>query len=107
MLGRCRFRRDAKVAESGNLALRERLVGEVRQGRTAPQSQRSLQRRGGPLATARGELASPLADEPLEALRVEALGIKLQLVAVLARRDHALETVVLRTRERLAQPRDV
>ena len=38
-------RRDAQVVEPGDLALRERLVGEIRQRRAAPQRQRLLERR--------------------------------------------------------------
>ena len=81
-------RRDAQIIEPGDLALRERLVGELRQRRAAPQRQRLHERRNGALRAAAGQLAAPLGNEPLEAVRVEALGIKLQLVAVLAGHDH-------------------
>jgi hypothetical protein len=80
-------RRDAQVIEPSDLALREPLIGEVRQGRAAPQRQRPLKRRSGAFRAARGEFAPPLGDETLEAVRVEAFGIELQLIAVFAGDD--------------------
>jgi hypothetical protein len=100
-------RRHAQLVEPGDLALRERLIGEVRQRRPAPQRQRHLKRRRGALGAARGEFAPPLCEEPLEAMRVEALRIEPQLVAVLPCRDRRGRTVALPARERLAQPGDV
>ena len=100
-------RRHAQVVEPGDLPLREGLVGELRQRRAAPQRQRPLQRRNGALRVAAGQLASPLGHEPLEAVRVEALGIEPQLVAVLARHDHAGRGAAGLTRQRLAQAGDL
>ena len=88
-------------------ALREGLVGKLRQRRAAPQRQRPLERRNGAPRVAAGQLAPPLGHEPLEAVRVEALGIEPQLVAALARHDHAGRAVAGLTRQRLAQAGDL
>jgi hypothetical protein len=100
-------RRDAQIIEPGDLALRERLVGHFGQRRAAPQRQRLLERRNGALRPAPGQLAAPLGHEPLETVRVEALGIEPQLVAALARHDHASRAVAVLARQRLAQAGDL
>jgi hypothetical protein len=100
-------RGDPQVLEPGDLPLREGLVGELRQRRAAPQRQRLLERRNGALRVGAGQLGAPLGHQPLEALRVEAVGIERQLVAALARHDHAGRAVTGLTRERLAQARDL
>jgi hypothetical protein len=78
-------RGDLQVIETGDLALREWLIGQLLQRRTAPQRQRPLERQDGPLRMTAGQLTPPFGRQPLEAVRVEALGIEPQLVAAPAR----------------------
>ena len=82
--------RDAQVLQSRDLALGERLEGQIRQRRPAPQRQRRLERRRGPRRVARGELAAAFRHQALELVGVEPPGVEPELVAVLAGRDHAV-----------------
>ena len=83
--------------------LGEGLVGQVRKGGPAPQRERTLEHGARDLGTAGGELASALGQEPLEARGIEALGIELEPVAVLAGHDRVRPAVVAGLRERLPQ----
>ena len=98
---------DPHVVKTGDLALREGLVRQLRQRRAAPQGQRPFERRNGTLGTAAGQLAPPLGHEPLEAVRIELLGIEPQLVAAPARHDHPLRSVAGPGGERLTQAGDM
>ena len=89
------------VLQARDLALGERLVGEVVERRAAPERERRVQRRDRPLGAARGELAPPLRQPALEPVRVELLGLDPQLVAVLARDHHVARASALRSRETL------
>ena len=87
----------AQVLEPGYLRLRERLVCQVRERRAPPQRERALERlerRSGPLGR---ELSPALLEQPLEPVRVELVGVDLQLVAVTAGHEHPV-------RQLLAQP---
>ena len=53
-------RSDPQVIETADLPLREGLEGELGQGRAAPERQRFVEHRDGPLRVAAGQLASPL-----------------------------------------------
>ena len=98
------FERDGmQLVEPGGLALRERLVGEVGQRRAAPQRERLLEGRHRGLRASRVELGPGLRHEPLEPVRVELLGVELELVAVVARDDHVRGPAS----ERLPEPGDV
>ena len=90
----------ADVLEPRALALRERLLGEVGERASAPQSQRPLEQLDGALRVGRDGAVAALGDEPLEAVRVDAVGLHPQLVAVLARQDHVVRAAsVFRSRE--------
>ena len=93
--------RDAQVLQPRDLGLGERLEGQIRQRRPAPERQRSLERRRRPRRVARRELAAAFRHQALELVGVEPPGVEPELVAVLARRDHVSVS------ERSAQPRDV
>ena len=64
-------RGDAQLVQALDLGLGERLVGDIGQGGAAPQRESALERAGGLLRAAGGELAATLGDQPLEAVRVE------------------------------------
>jgi hypothetical protein len=96
-----------KLLEPADLALRETLVREVGERRAAPQRQRLLERCGGGAGAAGCELARAVAEQPLEAVAVEQLGRERELVAVLARQQRQGVAVRGRTRECLAQARDL
>ena len=100
-LGQQLQRRDALLDEPRDLALGERLEGQIRQRAPAPERQRLLEHRRRPRRAARGQLAAALPDQALEPVRVDALGIEPELVAVLAGLDLPAAP------ERAAQPRDV
>ena len=97
----------AELVEPPDLRLRERLVGDVRQRRPAPDSERLLQHRRRPVRTAPGELAPALREQLLEPARIEPLGIESQLVAAVAGQHDPLGTVALAAGQCLAQVRDV
>ena len=92
----------AQVRQARGFGLRERLVGEIRERLAAPESQPLLEPRGGPLGPARGVLGARLAEQALEAVGVDALGVDLELIAALAR-DQQLRAAG----QSLAQTRDV
>ena len=100
-------RRDPQVIQASDLREGKRLVGEVRQRIPAPQRQRLLERSDGRVGAVAGKLGAAPGEEPLEAVRVELLGIECQLVAALARDDRAGAAASVRARQRLAQTRDV
>src|SRR5262245_27226055 len=64
----------AQLLDPRDLALGKCLVGDVGKSNAAPEAERLAQHRCGRLAGARGQLASPLDDEPLEPLEVELSG---------------------------------
>ena len=100
-------RRAPQVIQASDLREGKRLVGEVRQRIPAPQRQRLLERSDGRVGAVAGKLGAAPGEEPLEAVRVELLGIERQLVAALARDDRAVAAASVRARQRLAQTRDV
>jgi hypothetical protein len=97
----------AQIVETCDLVLDEGLIGEVVERPAPPQRKRLLERRGRALGASRRQLAPTLRHEPLETVRVQALGIDHQLVATLARHDHAGRAVAGPTRQRLAQAGDL
>jgi hypothetical protein len=93
-------RRETDLLEPDDRGLREALVGDVGERRTAPQRQRLAEPRRGLGRHAAGEQAPSLVHEPLEAVEVEFVRPDPHDVPRRARRQHVL-------RERLAQPRHV
>jgi hypothetical protein len=91
----------AQILEARDLALGERLVGEILQRAPPPKSQGLFERLLRVRRAAGGKSRSTLGDQPLEAAGVEALGIEDELVSVLAG-NHG--TVRLGVCERLPQP---
>ena len=85
----CSSAASAQLLEPGDLALRERLVGEVRQRRAAPQRQRLLQRRGGALGAARRPARSAPRRRAARSGARRGARDRAQLVAALAGHDHA------------------
>ena len=67
----------AKLLETGDLGLREVLVGDVVERRPTPETEAVVKCRRRSLWIARGEQLSPALEESLEPLRVELLGILL------------------------------
>ena len=78
----------AQLVEPRDLLLGERLVGEVRQRRAAPQRQPLAQPLRRAIRLARGERALAGVHRPLEALHVDIVGAELQQVAVGPRDEH-------------------
>ena len=102
-------RGDAQLVQALDLGLGERLVGDIGQGGAAPQRESALERAGGLLRAAGGELAATLGDELLEPVRVDPLTIERQPIAALVR-DHdsfPLGATPVGRGQRLAQPRDL
>jgi len=102
-------RGEAKLFETGDLALGEALVRGVGERRAAPERQRTFERGGGAVRVAGGELIAAGGHEVLESVGVEVLALDRQLVAALARHDRARAGVVVTPsrRERLSQSRDL
>ena len=98
-------RGDAEIVEPRDLALGERLVGELGERGATPQRKCVSERRGGALRPARRQVAAALIDQPLEAVRVQVVRVEPQLVAALARDN--LAAVPSAGRKCLPQPRDV
>jgi hypothetical protein len=73
-------RRQPQLLQPGRLRLRPRLVGELRQGGTAPQRQRLIQQPGRVGRVPRRR-PSRLGDEPVEPGRVDLLVVQLEQVA--------------------------
>ena len=94
--------RDPQVVEPRDVALRERLVGEIREGRAAPQRERVLEQRERALGPTGPQRRPALAGESLEPVRIEAAWLELELVAMRPRDDRAVGGA-----ERLPQPRDM
>src|SRR4051794_27931095 len=92
-------RRQTKLFESIDLDLRERLVGEVRQGVAAPERERAAKRLLRVLGTALGILAPALLEKALEAAAVYPLRLDLEHVSARARDEQR------RRDEQLPQPR--
>ena len=99
--------RHPHVAETGDLELGEGLVREIPKRFAAPQRERPLESGDGRLRAACGKFASALGSEPLKAVRVEAVGVEPQLVAVVAGNEQTVAARVVAARgERLSQARD-
>ena len=94
--------RDSQLGEPRDVALRERLVGEIRERRAAPQRQRVLEQRERALGPTGPQRRPALADEPLEPVRIQAARLELELVAMRPRDDRPVGGA-----ERLPQPRDM
>jgi hypothetical protein len=88
------------VGEAGDLALGERLVGEIGERLAAPEPEAFVERGGGLPRTVRRQLVPGLREEPFEPVRVEPVGVELQAVPVLPGDDQ-----VAAAGQRLAQPR--
>ena len=93
-------REHAQLLEPRNLALRERLVSEVRKRRAPPEIQCLPQQPRRPLRIALRERRPALASQALEAARVDLLAGDCEAVAAALRHHRALG-------EHLAQPRHV
>ncbi len=98
-------RRHAQVLEAIDLGPGEGLVCEPGKRLAAPECERLFERLGRGGGIARGELRTPLTEQPLEAASVDSLRVDPQLVAVLAR--HEQLRVPALARERPAQAMDV
>ena len=95
-----------QLIQPANLELGELLIRKITERRAAPQRERRLERRGGMLRTARGELASALGEELLKPMRIEAVWVESQPVAVLAGLDQFASAARQVAGERPPQPRD-
>ena len=98
---------EAQLLEMCDLGMRERLVGEIRERRAAPEPQRLSQELHRALRRAVGERPRALLEQPLETCPVELVGCDPDLIAAPARHDHAVGAGGITTVERLAKPRDV
>jgi hypothetical protein len=76
---------EPQLLEPDDGRLGERFVREVHERRAAPERERGTQQLGRPVRLGIGERATPLLDEPLEAVEVELLGLDPQLIASLRR----------------------
>ena len=94
--------RRAQVGEARDVALGERLVGEIGERLAAPEREAFVEPGGGLPRTIRGQLVPGLREQPLEPVRVEPVGVELQAVPALPGHDQ-----VAPASERLAQPRDM
>ena len=92
---------ESKGLEAGDLALREVLVGEVRQRRATPQREGLPQARRRVVVPARRPQPLSLLHQVLEPLRVERAGLQLERVATCSRVQPA------RRAERTTEARDV
>ncbi len=97
-------RRHSQILQAADLELDERLACEVGERGSPPERERRLERRDGALRPACCQLAPAFTHQPLEAVGVEPLRIERQLVAVLARDDHAIRAVAATSAERAPQP---
>ena len=78
---------EVEVVEATDVWLGELLVGEVGEGRPAPQPQRGAQGLGASVGVAIAKLSRPLLDESLEPTRIDRLGIGVELVSGRSRRE--------------------
>jgi hypothetical protein len=95
-------RAQAEFLEPLDLTPRERVVGEVRERRAAPERKRRVELRHRGLSLSAGESAPTVLEEPLEPLGVELRRLDLEEIAVAARFEQPRVAV-----ERFAQPGDV
>ena len=93
-------RREAELLEPDDRGLRERLVGEVGERGAAPERERLAQRRRGRSASPAGAVRLALAEQALEAVQVELLGLELERVAGRARDEHAAPSDLAQARRR-------
>ena len=91
-------RRDAKLLELEDRRLGERLVGEVGEGRSAPQRERLAQLVGCDSVVRCRERATTVLDEPLEVMGIDRVGLDLDRVSAGLRHEDV-------GREHAAQPR--
>ena len=102
---------EPKLAQPADLALGERVVGEVGKWFPAPERERLAQRCGRLLGLTRGERPPALLDEPLEAIDVQFARRDFEDVTVRTSADDFLPRRRSATRQRcvecLAQARDV
>ena len=89
----------SQLLEAGDLALRERLVGEVGQRRPAPERERLAQLGGGARGIAAGERSPTLFEEALEPVSVQALRIDVRRTYPGARVSNRPSPRLLRSRE--------
>src|SRR5207244_2870545 len=91
------------LLEPRDLSLCERVVGELRKRRAAPERERFPQRLGSLLGIAGGEFRPAFLEQPSKAVAVELARLDTKHVAVPAGQEDSVTGAV----QRLAQPRDV
>ncbi len=82
---------ETPLLEPRSRILRERLVGEVGERRTAPQCQSRSEELRSALGRVGGERVTAFLHEPLEAKRIDALGVHLQGVSASRAHQHVLD----------------
>jgi hypothetical protein len=82
---------ETPLLEPRSRILRERLVGEVGERRTTPQCQSRSEELRSALGRVGGERVTAFVHEPLEAKRIDALGVHLQGVSASRAHQHVLD----------------